>query len=453
VLGTSGTVTAVDSAGDVFGLAGNGETPFEVVKGSGKVTALENQKNPQVGLIDLLLGPGGNLYGTGTDQNDNPIIADVSPVTGDVTTLATIDTAKIGTFPQGIAIDPIGNIWGLSQYGGSAGQGTIWELPVHSSTVSLIASFTAATGDTPVGPPVFDASGNLYGLTTNDGTSGNGTVFEIPAGAAKSGPVDLVNLTSAEQVSTSAGFVTNSAGIAPVINGDELAIFGGLFGAPASASAAIGHVHPNLESPDLFGAMLALLVLLPHIQFGLKVVRPFPNILTNPAAAFQALERGFNAAVGATPQVAAKIQMAAPAASAVKNGDSDSLLARSELVPLDVKESPQVKLSAPLAAIEKMLETTRKDLESGDKLVASQVKLADEANAEVSTVDSLQTELAAETKAKSKAKIQKEITADEATAIKYAKQDETAYKGVKAAVANISTLESKIKKALKALGF
>ncbi|HEX4123167.1 MAG TPA: choice-of-anchor tandem repeat GloVer-containing protein [Tepidisphaeraceae bacterium] len=446
-LGTQGTVTAVDSAGDVFGLAG--PAPFEIVKGSGVMTALENQNNPQTGFRDLQLGPGGNLYGIGTDQNDNTVIADVSPTTGDVTTLAAIDPTTIGTFPQGITFDSSGNIWGLMQYGGSASMGSIFELPAGGNTVSLIASFTAATGDTPVGPPVFDASGNLYGLTENDGANGDGTLFEIPAGAASAGPVDLVDLTDSEQVSTSAGFVTNSAGIAPAIDGYTLAIFGGLFGAPTSASAAIGHAHPDdLSLSYGFAFGFSFTLNFEPTLFSLTIDTPPTTDIEKLKNAFTNLTQAFNSLTG---HASAKIIRGVPTANIMKDVENAPLFASVGLVPRAMRLDPQVKLSAPLEAIKTMLATTSKDLKSAAKLLGKQTKLADQANAEVNTVDSLQTELAAQTNASSKAKIQKKITADEATATKHANQDNSDYNSLNTAGANISALETNIQTALNAL--
>jgi hypothetical protein len=42
-------------------------------------------------------------------------------------------------------------------------------------------------GDYPPGPPVFDAAGNLYGITGNGGTTGSGVAFELIGLARSSG--------------------------------------------------------------------------------------------------------------------------------------------------------------------------------------------------------------------------------------------------------------------------
>jgi len=432
--GTQGTVTAVDSAGDVFGLANSG-APFEIVKGSGVMTTLENQNNPQVQFIDLISGPGGNLYGVGTDQNDNTVIADVSPTTGDVTTLATIDPTTIGTFPQGIAIDSSGNIWGLMQYGGSAGQGSIFELPAGSNTVSLVASFTAATGDTPVGPPVFDASGNLYGLTTNDGANGEGTLFEIPAGAASAGPVDLVDLTNTEQVSTSAGFVTNSAGTVPAIDGYTLAIFGGLFSSSVITSAAIGHAHRDVttggnNSTGQDDGLNKKSTPPPTIPPALKL-KAIQEIAKADGLTYKAAEAKYNALVP-------------------KEGPG-IVFAGKNLEPAARKASPQAKLSAPLEQIKKMLTTAGNDLKSVNALITKDTKVTAQYTKEGNTITALESQLAAQTKASSEAKIQKKITADEKVQTKFANQCNSFYNTGTTELNNITTLETNIQTALNAL--
>jgi uncharacterized repeat protein (TIGR03803 family) len=430
-LGNQGTVTAVDSAGDVFGLAGG--APFEIVNGSGVMTALENQNGSEVSFIDLLPGPGGNLYGTGTDQNGNNVIADVSPSTGNVTTLATIDPTTIGTFPQGIAIDPSGNIWGLMQYGGSAGQGSIFELPAGSNTVSLIGSFTAATGDTPVGPPVFDASGNLYGLTSNDGANGDGTVFEIPAGGASAGPVDLVDLNSSEGDSTSAGFVINNAGTVPAIDGYTLAVFGGLFTGQASASAAIGHAHqdvgPNGNSTGDVSGVNKKKTTPPLIPPALKL-KAIQEIAKADGLSYKAAEAKYN--------------------SYFPKGGPGIVFA-GNLEPADGKGSPQAKLSAPLAQIKKMLATAGQDLKSVNTLINKDTGVTAQYTKEGNTITALEAQLAAQTKASSEAKIQKEITADTSIQARFANQCDSFYNTGTVELNNIGTLITDIQAALNAL--
>jgi len=74
-------------------------------------------------------------------------------------------------------------------FGGTGGVGAVFELsPVAGGGCSekVIYSFSAGTGGGfyPDGGVISDAAGNLYGVTQNGGTAGSGTVFQLsPDGA------------------------------------------------------------------------------------------------------------------------------------------------------------------------------------------------------------------------------------------------------------------------------
>jgi uncharacterized repeat protein (TIGR03803 family) len=66
--------------------------------------------------------------------------------------------------------------------GGTYEDGWVYELTNCSESCTLVDlhDFQSRTdGANPVGSPVLDANGNLYGTTLDGGASGNGTVWEI----------------------------------------------------------------------------------------------------------------------------------------------------------------------------------------------------------------------------------------------------------------------------------
>ena len=75
-------------------------------------------------------------------------------------------------------------MFGAADSGGSANRGYVWEIIKGSGTVSTLASLTTSTGSNPDSNVVFDSTGNLYGTTTNGGTSNAGTIFELPKGSS-----------------------------------------------------------------------------------------------------------------------------------------------------------------------------------------------------------------------------------------------------------------------------
>jgi uncharacterized repeat protein (TIGR03803 family) len=91
-----------------------------------------------------------------------------------------------GQFPQGLlAFDASNNVYGTTSHGGSANLGTTYQLrPNHGSqgwTRTILHSFQGGDtdGSTPMSAVVVDASGNVYGTTTQGGPSGQGTVYML----------------------------------------------------------------------------------------------------------------------------------------------------------------------------------------------------------------------------------------------------------------------------------
>lgn len=100
--------------------------------------------------------------------------------------------ASPGITYAGVIFDSVGNLYGVTQLGGSSsncghdGCGTVFELSPASGgawTQTVIYDFQGlADGSEPYAGLVFDASGNLYGTTEVGGAGGGGTVFELSPG-------------------------------------------------------------------------------------------------------------------------------------------------------------------------------------------------------------------------------------------------------------------------------
>ncbi len=93
-----------------------------------------------------------------------------------------------GIHPQALLIfDAAGNLYGTTSQGGSSSAGMVFELTPAGGgtwTEKVLYSFHGgADGSSPRAGLIFDAAGNLYGTTYNGGTNFAGTVFELtPAG-------------------------------------------------------------------------------------------------------------------------------------------------------------------------------------------------------------------------------------------------------------------------------
>jgi uncharacterized repeat protein (TIGR03803 family) len=92
-----------------------------------------------------------------------------------------------GHFPTSLPLfDRSGNVFGIASLGGDDGYGTAYELTVPLGGVnnfSLIYTFSGAPEDeAPFGNIVSDAAGNIYGVAAG-GTAGASSVYELSPGA------------------------------------------------------------------------------------------------------------------------------------------------------------------------------------------------------------------------------------------------------------------------------
>ncbi len=127
----------------------------------------------------------GNLYGTtyfGGASGDFGIVYKLSPQ-GKETILYHFQGGTDGQWPTGTPIlDPAGNLYGVTQTGGSKRDGTVYKL-TQSGTKTTLHGFAGPDGYYPIGALVLDAAGNLYGATQGGGAHGEGALFKVtPSG-------------------------------------------------------------------------------------------------------------------------------------------------------------------------------------------------------------------------------------------------------------------------------
>lgn len=88
----------------------------------------------------------------------------------------------------GVIADGKGNLYGTTSEGGSSLNGTVFQLSPGSNgnwSEQILYSFTSSNGDgfEPLAGVAFDGKGNLYGTTFAGGTSFSGTVFQLSPGS------------------------------------------------------------------------------------------------------------------------------------------------------------------------------------------------------------------------------------------------------------------------------
>jgi uncharacterized repeat protein (TIGR03803 family) len=143
-----------------------------------------NGAQPYAGLIQAA---NGDFYGTTTSggSGKSGTVFKVTP-TGTLTTFHTFCSTTgcpDGANPySGLVQGSSGNFFGTTLDGGPNGFGIVYQITTKG-TESMLYGFCSLTGCTDGGFPyaglVLSSSGNLYGTTEFGGTHGGGTVFEI----------------------------------------------------------------------------------------------------------------------------------------------------------------------------------------------------------------------------------------------------------------------------------
>jgi uncharacterized repeat protein (TIGR03803 family) len=144
--------------------------------------------------------------------------ADIAPARHPaLTTLASFGGPD-GSRPEAdLIFDVAGDLFGTTAYGGTAGEGTVFEITkvasVYASAPTTLASFTGANGKTPLGGLIADAAGDLFGVTEFKGDR-DGTVFEIvkTADGYASAPTTLAEFAGADGKWPSGGLIADAAG-------------------------------------------------------------------------------------------------------------------------------------------------------------------------------------------------------------------------------------------------
>ncbi|MGO9540968.1 MAG: choice-of-anchor tandem repeat GloVer-containing protein [Terriglobales bacterium] len=144
--------------------------------------------SPIAGLVQV----GGNFYGTTQlgGANNAGTVFEITPA-GQMTTLYSFcpqEGCADGAIPwAGLVQATNGNLYGTTSQGGTNGAGTVFEITPTGQMTSLYSFCSqagCADGAVPYAGLVQATNGNLYGTTVDGGVNGDfGTVFEItPAG-------------------------------------------------------------------------------------------------------------------------------------------------------------------------------------------------------------------------------------------------------------------------------
>lgn len=134
---------------------------------------------------DLIMDSAGNLYGTTSvgGPGVGGTVWETSPSGSgwNFSVIYSFPGSTFGPFSP-VLMDAAGNLYGTTLAGGASQQGSVFKL-THTDggwTYTSLHDFTGGSdGRSPYGHLVFDASGNLYGTAGWGGSTGNGLVWEI----------------------------------------------------------------------------------------------------------------------------------------------------------------------------------------------------------------------------------------------------------------------------------
>ncbi|MGA2372952.1 MAG: choice-of-anchor tandem repeat GloVer-containing protein [Candidatus Korobacteraceae bacterium] len=193
-----------DKAGNLYGTTKYGRPGTECPERCGTVYQLmpssggwvENvllnfdEANGAYPFGNLIIDGFGNLYGitAGGGPNDNGVVFKLAPSDGGWTyslLYSLLYSSASCSYPSGLTMDAAGNFFGVCYGGGAYRAGWIFELTNCSNTCMAtdLHDFSGSDGQGPIGSPVLDTSGNLYGTTLYGGTGcdsgGCGVVWEI----------------------------------------------------------------------------------------------------------------------------------------------------------------------------------------------------------------------------------------------------------------------------------
>jgi len=135
--------------------------------------------------ITILIAIGWAFSASAKDQAQK--VPDGPPAQVQFQIVHAFGAAGDGVGPGGLVMDSNGNLYGTTESGGAYGYGTVYELMPGAGgewTETILYNF-------PGGPPggyeplglVIDGAGNLYGVTQYGGANGDGTVYELSPGA------------------------------------------------------------------------------------------------------------------------------------------------------------------------------------------------------------------------------------------------------------------------------
>lgn len=153
----------------------------------------------------LTFDQAGNIYGTTGAGGDvgNGVVYELTTSGGgwQQKVLHSFAAMADGRDPEsGVVLDPQGNLYGTTVYGGAFGDGTVYELTPSGSVWLLSNLYDVGNqqGSSPYAGLVFDQQANLYGASLSGGGGNSGTIFQIATSGGQWSPSLLYTFPPAQ---------------------------------------------------------------------------------------------------------------------------------------------------------------------------------------------------------------------------------------------------------------
>lgn len=177
---------------ELGGANGDG-TVFKITSG-GTLTTLHSFNgsdggSPEAGLAQATVGNNLNFYGTTElgGANDEGMVFKITPG-GTLTTLPSF-SGPDGVYPTGgLVQESNASFYGTTSWGGANFKGSVFAIaPGGGGILTTLHSFNGPDGAYPWAGVVWDYGAYLYGITQYGGANGYGTVFKMIANPSKGG--------------------------------------------------------------------------------------------------------------------------------------------------------------------------------------------------------------------------------------------------------------------------
>jgi|SRR5277367_1845926 len=198
----------------------------------------------------LVRDAAGNLYGTtALGGSGLGIVFKISP-TGKETIVHDFNfLGGDGYFPAGGSLisDSAGNLYGVTEAGGSNGGGTVYKIDKTGNETILAGFGFGSTGSDPYGSLLLDAEGNLYGATLFGGTFNEGVAFKVDTSGNETVLYNFSGM-SGDGAEPNGGLVQDSAGNLYGTTGDGGSdFFGTVFEIGPSGAETILHSFSSTD--------------------------------------------------------------------------------------------------------------------------------------------------------------------------------------------------------------